>query len=92
MLSASHSQYEKYKILFDLYSVSHTSKSKSDIQKAVNDLWGALKKDDVEYQAKIIDLQDRKNLLASRSLSFWAKLPKGMKQHAIAVDTIYLHY
>jgi len=77
MLSASHSQYEKYKLLLDLYSEAHISTSKSDIQKAVNDLWGKLKKNAVEYDAKIQELQDKKNLLVSRSLSFWAQLPKG---------------
>lgn len=69
---------EKYKALVDLYTGAYPSKSKVAIQKDVNELWILLRKNSVEYDAKMIELQDRKNMHTSRSLQFWSQLPKGI--------------
>ena len=70
---------EKYRKLLQLYSAAHASKSKAAVQNEVNELWTTLKNNAAEYETKVVELQDKKNVQTSRSLLFWAQLPKGMK-------------
>lgn len=55
----------KYSKLSDLYSKANVNKSKSQIQKEVNSLW-LKKKPSEQYNAKLVELQDKINISASQ--------------------------
>lgn len=74
---AESDNYKRYKALHELFRQANPNKSKAAVQEECNRLWTDLKKQPTEnYNQLMIRLQDQAKLCHSRSLMFWAKLPK----------------